>query len=144
MKSRARRFVEMVVLGSLLFAAERAITSEAAPDALPLTVVVPADATPAERERRVEDAVLLAEAVRRDLLRHDPFVQHRIAANLAALDGAHEDDPEALLARAVALGMVARDPLLRAHLLRRMRARGDVSTLLARYAPSVRTRAEDW
>ncbi|MEO0321692.1 MAG: hypothetical protein AAF447_01950 [Myxococcota bacterium] len=135
---RARRLGEMALLGALLFALGQLATRE--PQRRPLRVEVLAGSPAAERARQVEEAVLLAEAKRRDLLRHDPFVLHRVAANLAALHTEEEraalddEDPPALLARALALGMVDRDPLLRAHLLRRMRARGKVEQLVAGYA----------
>ncbi|MEM1350216.1 MAG: hypothetical protein AAGI01_16775 [Myxococcota bacterium] len=121
----------MVLLGLVLFAAGRAL--EAARP-LPLEVRVPAGASAEERARRSEEAVLLAEAHRLDLVRHDALVLHRVAANLAVA-GEVDEDPEALLAKARELGMLERDPLIRAHLLRRMRARGDVGE--ERYAVSV-------
>lgn len=133
--SVARRLVDMALVCALLTLG-RLATAQLPPEKATLVVTLAPDVAASERGRAVDEAILWAELESLDLARHDPFVRHRVAANLAFIDGdettARVDRRgwEQLYARAERLEMFRHDPLLEAYLLGLMRrhllaARGD-------------------
>lgn len=124
----ARRLLEMLIVGILL-SLGRMAAAELVAERPTLVVRLRPEATPPERERAIDEALLWAELETLELARRDPFVRHRVAANLAFID---DDEATArvdrrgwrrLYARAEGLDMLRRDPLLEAYLLGLMRRR---------------------
>jgi hypothetical protein len=71
-------------------------------------------------ERAIDEAVLLREAWTSGLPRHDPVVLARLA-RIGAFVEPGAGDPEAAVERARALGLERSDPVIRRHLIARMR-----------------------
>jgi len=110
-----------LALGALLFFVKRALVPWVAPDvpaSTPtLTVRLAADASAADEERAVEEALLVEEAVRRGGALIDPVVRTQLLATMRASHAADvADEDGALLARALSLGLHQADPVARQRL----------------------------
>lgn len=74
-------------------------------------------------EQHIDDAILLEEALRRDLHANDPVVRDRLLRNMRFVSGSEQVSDDALLRDAHAMGMLERDPVVRRRLIQRMRHR---------------------
>ncbi|MGB2247584.1 MAG: hypothetical protein ACPH3N_07935 [Alcanivorax sediminis] len=104
----------------------------------------------ASLQAKVDERILIEEALARGWDRTDPIVRQRLRDNLAFTEHGHDDDAD-LLATAKALGMPLLDPVVRKRLLLRMQAtlRSEAEVVpsdeqLARYAASAETTARRW
>jgi len=125
-----RHLVWFFVLGAALLAGKSALERVRARDAIaPLAVHVKADASSVDRERAIDEAVLVEEALRSGGALIDPVVREQLLSSMRAtlragargpsaatrVDTGSEDD-NALLERAVALGLHRADPVTRQRL----------------------------
>lgn len=131
--SRLRTTLLFFLAGGLWLGMSRLLSD----DRLPLTVHVPSDASTAEVERLVEEAVLVELGLGLGW-QDDPLIRDR-AARIAA-DAATHQPP---LAFAISLDLPRRDPLMRARLIERARrlspeppepSDAELATLLPRFA----------
>lgn len=72
-------------------------------------------------QQRINEEVMLAEALRWDLHRHDKVTRQRLLKNLRFAWPDTDEDPDTLLQMATALQMPQRDPVARGRLLQLMR-----------------------
>ncbi|MCC6521861.1 MAG: peptidyl-prolyl cis-trans isomerase [Polyangiaceae bacterium] len=114
-----RTLAGFFLIGLVLLGARRAWRAEEPPGRARLVVHVAPDASAAEVERAIDDAVLAAFAARAGWARHDPVVRDRLVRNVRFVEpdaGAGIDD-DGCVARALALGMDASDPVVRSRLV---------------------------
>lgn len=125
---RAALAVRFFALGALAFGVKTAIAG--APRAeRPLVVEIARGASSAERERAVEEAMLLDLAERAELPRVDAVVREQVVRRLAVVEDVA--DSNAAVDRGLALGLHRSDPLARERLLSDAR-----ELLAARAAPA--------
>ncbi len=112
-----RHLCGFLVLGALLFMGKRTL-QEHMPERPSLLVPVAASASPREVERAIDQAVLLELALRSQSALTDPVVREQLlrAMRLQGHQQEHEQD-QALLKRALALGVHRVDPLVRQRLI---------------------------
>lgn len=116
-----RHLLAFFALGAALLAGKSALVrvgSERA--AAPLSVQLKAGASIADRERAIDEAVLVEEALRAGGARIDPVVREQLLVSMRATQhaGAHADESdEQLLERAIALGLHRADPVTRQRLV---------------------------
>lgn len=111
---RASLVARFLVLGAAAFGLKTAVFGP--PRAVhALLVEVPASATPADRARAADEAVLLDLAERADLPRIDAVVREQVVRRLAVVEDV--SDSNAAVARGLALGLHRQDPLARERLL---------------------------
>ena len=111
--SRLSLAARFVLLGAAAFGAKWAIMGP--PDRRPLTVEVPANASGAELDRAVDEAILLDVAERARLPEADAVVRERLVRSLAVVEDV--SDANAAVARGVALGLHRQDVVARERLL---------------------------
>ena len=113
-----RPLVHFFLIGGLLFSA-KAVCERNAVQGPAITVRVPAEASNAEVENSVREAILLSEARRYGWDRTDPIVYTHLIRNMRFIEPDTEDDDLALFRRAIEMNMQAHDPVVRARLLYR-------------------------
>lgn len=106
------------LIGGLSFAAKRSLLSASAePRVRTLTVHVAEQASDAERERAIDEALLVEHAVEHGGAWIDPVVREQLLRGMrASLDGERDDDG-ALITEALSLGIHRADPVARQRLL---------------------------
>lgn len=116
-----RHLAAFFVLGAALLLGKSALSrvgSEREP--APLSVQVKAGASSADRERAIDEAVLVEEALRAGGARIDPVVREQLLVSMRATQHAgtqQGDSDERLLERAIALGLHRADPVTRQRLV---------------------------
>jgi hypothetical protein len=109
-----RHLVSFFVLGALAFALKRELAHGEQDRAL-LVVSVPAQASAAEVERAVDQAVLTNLVLSTDAVKVDPVVRDQLLRAMRATRDEHRTD-DAALSRALALGVQRVDPVVRERL----------------------------
>ncbi|MEY4513159.1 MAG: hypothetical protein RLZZ450_5281 [Pseudomonadota bacterium] len=121
-----RHLVAFFVLGAVLLAGKGAVLRVwSGHEGAPLSVHIKQGASQADRERAIDEAVLVEEALRAGGARIDPVVREQLLVSMratqrsetAATSGAHDENDEQLLARAIALGLHIADPVTRQRLV---------------------------
>lgn len=107
-----RPILHFFLIGALLFAAKRQLTSDAVKE---LTVSVPQTATAGEIQRAIDEAILLEQAIARGALLSDPVIREQLRATMR-LEPAAREKGEQSIERAIALGVHRGDPVVRARL----------------------------
>lgn len=114
------------LIGGALFLGKTALHPLAPVERATIEVVVPENAGDAARATRVDEEILVREAVRLGWVETDPVIRRRLTQNMAFVNGAPEgkdgariDEP--VVRRAVALGMHLTDPVVRGRCVTRMR-----------------------
>jgi len=115
-----RALLTYFLIGGLLFAAKVAHDRRSA-EGPEISVRVPSDATPAEIDNAVEEAILLNEARRYGWDRRDPVVFSHLVRNMRFIEPDATDDDLTLYKRALQMNMHQHDPIVRARLLYRAR-----------------------
>jgi len=115
-----RSLLHFFLIGGLLFSA-KAIYARNQVEGPELEVQVAADATEANVEQAVRDAILLNEARRYGWDRNDPVVYTHLIRNMRFIEPDSTDDDLTLFQRAIEMNMEAHDPIVRARLLYRAR-----------------------
>jgi len=115
-----RPLVHFFLIGGLLFSA-KSVYERNAVQGPAITVRVPAEASSAEVETRVRDAILLNEARRYGWDRTDPIVYTHLIRNMRFIEPDSEEDDLTLFRRAIEMDMQAHDPVIRSRLLYRAR-----------------------
>jgi hypothetical protein len=115
-----RPLVHFFLIGGLLFGS-KAVWERSRAERPAITVRVAADATNAEVESSIREAILLNEARRLAWDKTDPIVYTHLIRNMRFIEPDSEDDDLALFERAVGMNMQAHDPVVRARLLYRAR-----------------------
>jgi len=113
-----RPLLHFFLIGGLLFSA-KAIYARNRVEGPEIKVQVAADATEADVEKAVRDAILLNEARRYGWSRTDPVVYTHLVRNMRFIEPDSTDDDLTLFQRAVGMNMEAHDPIVRARLLYR-------------------------
>ena len=100
-----------------------------------LEVTVSPAATEAEAAARVDEEILVAEALRHGWLYNDPVIRRQLVRNMRFVAGENDaempppDEEEALLLRAIDLGMHRTDPVVRQRLVYRVYTMAEVGAL---------------
>jgi len=115
-----RPLIHFFLIGGLLFSA-KAVSQRSRIEGPAITVRVAADATDANVEAAVGEAILLNEARRYRWDQTDPIVYTHLIRNMRFIEPDSTDDDRALFQRAVEMNMQAHDPVVRARLLYRAR-----------------------
>jgi hypothetical protein len=115
-----RTLIQFFLIGGLLFSA-KAVYERSRVEGPAITVRVAADATDAQVETAVGEAILLNEARRYGWDRTDPIVYTHLIRNMRFIEPDSEDDDLTLFQRAIEMNMQAHDPVVRARLLYRAR-----------------------
>ena len=115
-----RTLFNFFLIGGLLFGAKVLVEGRRV-EGPEITVRVSADASPAEVESAVRDAILLNEARRYGWDRRDPVVFTHLVRNMRFIEPDSSDDDLALYERALEMNMQAHDPVVRSRLLYRAR-----------------------
>jgi len=113
-----RPLVHFFLIGGLLFSS-KVVYERSRIEGPRITVRVAADATDANVETAVREAILLNEAQRLGWDRTDPIVYTHLIRNMRFIEPDSPDDDLALFQRAVEMNMQAHDPVVRARLLYR-------------------------
>lgn len=116
------------LIGALLLVGRLVSGALDRPAPRPLAVEVDADATEAEVQRAVDEAILIEEGLRLGWLRTDPVIRRRLVRNMSFVDGSAGGPEEltaererALYERALALEMHRTDPVVHRRMLDRAR-----------------------
>ncbi|MGB8224266.1 MAG: peptidylprolyl isomerase [Polyangiales bacterium] len=115
-----RPLLHFFLIGGLLFAA-KAIYEGRRVEGPEITVRVSAEATAAEVQGAIRDAILLNEAGRYGWDKRDPIVFTHLVRNMRFIEPDSTDDDRTLFQRALAMNMEAHDPVVRSRLLYRAR-----------------------
>jgi len=115
-----RTLLHFFLIGGLLFAA-KAIYEGRRVEGPEITVRVSAEATAAEVQAAIRDAILLNEAGRYGWDKRDPIVFTHLVRNMRFIEPDSTDDDLTLFQRALAMNMQAHDPVVRSRLLYRAR-----------------------
>jgi len=115
-----RPLVHFFLIGGLLFSA-KSVYEKSRIEGPAITVRVAVDATDANVETAVREAILLNEAQRLGWDRTDPIVYTHLIRNMRFIEPDSPDDDLALFQRAIEMNMQAHDPVVRARLLYRAR-----------------------
>jgi hypothetical protein len=115
-----RPLVHFFLIGGLLFSS-KVVYERSRIEGPSITVRVAADATDAEVETAIREAILLNEARRYGWDRTDPIVYTHLIRNMRFIEPDTEDGDLVLFQRAVGMNMQAHDPVVRARLLYRAR-----------------------
>lgn len=115
-----RPLVHFFLIGGMLFSA-KAVYERNAVRGPTITVRVPAEASNAEVETSIREAILLNEARRYGWDGTDPIVYTHLIRNMRFIEPDSEDDDLTLFRRAIEMNMQAHDPVIRARLLYRAR-----------------------
>jgi hypothetical protein len=113
-----RPLVHFFLIGGALFGA-KALYESRRVEGPELTVRVPADATGAELETVIREAILLNEARRYGWDKRDPVVFTHLVRNMRFIEPDTADDDRTLFERALQMNMQAHDPVVRSRLLYR-------------------------
>jgi len=113
-----RALVHYFLIGGLLFGA-KALHARSEVEGPEITVRVASDASEAEVEAAIRDAILLNEARRYGWDRRDPVVFSHLVRNMRFIEPETTDDDLTLYKRALDMGMHNHDPIVRARLLYR-------------------------
>ena len=113
-----RTLLNFFLIGGLLFGAKVFVEGRRV-EGPEITVVVQADATQAEVEKTIREAILLNEARRYGWDRHDPIVFTHLVRNMRFVEPGSTDSDLALYERALEMNMQANDPVVRSRLLYR-------------------------
>ena len=116
-RKRAFPLLVFAILGALLVAARRTFRDHTPVLTASATLVVRVDAkaTDAEVERQMDEAVLLAFAIRSGFVHNDAAVRDRLVRNVRFADDAFDD--KSALAEAIELDMHRTDPVARGRLI---------------------------
>jgi hypothetical protein len=115
-----RTAIHYFVIGGLLFGG-KALYESRRGERPEVSVRVPADATPAQIQAAIDEAILLNEARRYGWDRRDPVVFSHLVRNMRFVEPDSTDDDLSLYARALDMDMHRHDPIVRARLLYRAR-----------------------
>lgn len=123
---RLRLVARFFALGALLFFGKLGVARLTPPPRASIEVIVPARADADETSRRIDDAILLEEAIRFGWASTDPVVRRRLAVNMAIAHGGEgptrdADVSEAEITEALELGMHRTDPVVVGRLVARAR-----------------------
>jgi hypothetical protein len=113
-----RPLVHFFLIGALLIAAKGVYEGRRV-EGPGITVQVSTDATGAEIESTIRDAILLNEAIRYGWDKRDPVVYTHLIRNMRFIDPDSIADDLTLYKRALEMNMQAHDPIVRARLLYR-------------------------
>ena len=113
-----RALVYYFLIGGLLFSA-KTVYDRWQIKGPEITVRVPSDATAAEVEKAIREAILLNEARRYGWDRRDPVVFSHLVRNMRFVEPESTDDDMTLYKRALEMNMHEHDPIVRARLLYR-------------------------
>jgi hypothetical protein len=113
-----RTLLNFFLIGGLLFGAKVFVEGRRV-EGPEITVRVPVDATEAEVENTVREAILLNEARRYGWDRRDPIVFTHLVRNMRFIEPDSTADDLALYERALEMNMQAHDPVVRSRLLYR-------------------------
>jgi hypothetical protein len=113
-----RTLLHFLLIGGLLFGAKVCVDGRRM-EGPEITVQVAADATEAEVDKAISDAILLNEARRYGWDRRDPIVFTHLVRNMRFIEPDSTDGDLALYQRAIAMNMQAHDPVVRSRLLYR-------------------------
>lgn len=114
----ARTLLHFFLIGGLLFGA-KAVYEARRVEGPELSVRVPADATQAEVQGAIREAILLNEARRYGWDRRDPIVFGHLVRNMRFIEPDSTEDDLTLFQRAIEMNMQAHDPIVRSRLLYR-------------------------
>ena len=123
---RAKAWLHWLAIGGLLFGARQLARASDTTSGTPVVVQVSKEATAAQRERAVDEALLIAVAERAGVAVSDPVVRDRLIRNMR-----FADEQGDALQRALSLGMHRSDPIAR----RRMLQAGRRLLLVAQQIP---------
>ena len=115
-----RTLIQFFLIGGLLFSA-KAVYQRSRVEGPAITIRVASDATDANVEAAIGEAILLNEARRYGWDRTDPIAYTHLIRNMRFIEPDSPDDDWALFKRAVEMNMQAHDPVVRARLLYRAR-----------------------
>jgi hypothetical protein len=115
-----RALLHYFLIGGLLFSA-KAFYERGVVEGPEIAVRVPAEASEAEAERIVREAILLNEARRYGWDRRDPVVFSHLVRNMRFIEPEATEDDATLYKRALDMRMHEHDPIVRARLLYRAR-----------------------
>jgi len=113
-----RTLLNFFLIGGLLFGAKVFVEGRRV-EGPEITVRVPMDATEAEIENTVREAILLNEARRYGWDRRDPIVFTHLVRNMRFIEPDSTADDLVLYERALEMNMQAHDPVVRSRLLYR-------------------------
>jgi hypothetical protein len=113
-----RTLLNFFLIGGLLFGTKAFVEGRRV-EGPEITVVVEADATQAEVEKTIREAILLNEARRYGWDRHDPIVFTHLVRNMRFVEPDSTDSDLELYERALEMNMQAHDPVVRSRLLYR-------------------------
>ena len=114
----ARTLLHFFLIGGFMFAAKAFVEGRRI-EGPEITVRVPQDATEAEVDREVREAILLNEAKRYGWDKHDPIVFTHLVRNMRFIEPDSTDSDLDLYQRALEMNMQAHDPIVRSRLLYR-------------------------
>jgi hypothetical protein len=115
-----RTLLHFFLIGGVLFGAKTLWEGRRA-QGPEITVRVAADATQAELDKAIREAILLNEARRYGWDKRDPIVFTHLVRNMRFIEPDSTDDDRTLYDRALEMNMQAHDPVVRARLLYRAR-----------------------
>lgn len=113
-----RTLLNFFLIGGMLFGAKVFVEGRRG-EGPEITVRVAADATDAEVEKAIREAILLNEARRYGWDKRDPIVFAHLVRNMRFIEPDSTDGDLALYQRAIAMNMQAHDPVVRSRLLYR-------------------------
>ncbi len=113
-----RTLLNFFLIGGLLFGAKVFVEGRRI-EGPEITVQVAADATEAEVDSAIRDAILLNEARRYGWDKRDPIVFTHLVRNMRFIEPDSTDGDLALYERAIEMNMQAHDPVVRSRLLYR-------------------------
>jgi len=113
-----RTLLNFFLIGGLLFGA-KALYESRRVEGPEISVQVAADATPADVEAAIRDAILLNEARRYGWDKADPIVFTHLVRNMRFIDPDSTENDVRLYEQALEMNMQAHDPVVRARLLYR-------------------------
>ncbi len=116
----ARALFHYFLIGGMLFGA-KALHARSVARGPEITVQVASDASAAEVETTIREAILLNEARRYGWDRRDPVIFSHLVRNMRFIEPDSIDDDVALYKRALQMNMHQHDPIVRARLLYRAR-----------------------
>ena len=113
-----RPLLHFFVIGGVLFGVKAFYQSRRV-EGPEITVRVPANASQAEIESTIREAILLNEARRYGWDKRDPVVFTHLVRNMRFIEPDTADDDRTLFERALQMNMQAHDPVVRSRLLYR-------------------------
>ncbi len=121
-----KALLHFFLIGGALFLGKTAVHRLAPAERPTIEVVVPVGADDAARATRVDEEILVQEAVRFGWVETDPVIRRRLTRNMAFVNGTGEGSggapiEEPAVRKAVSLGMHLTDPVVRGRCVTRMR-----------------------